>query len=198
VIVESLQRGKHNRLAFRCGTESLDRFLHEHAHQAASKGLSKTYVAVDEGGEAAILGYYSLTTCRVEPGELPEAVVKTLRLPRHQLPAVLIARLAVAVGASGQGIGTGMVVDAMTRCARVAAEIGGVAIVVDAIDLRASLFYERLGFKRVAPGSMRMFIPMASVRGVLGAIEEGRRRAGRIADRISFAPPRRGGTKKAA
>lgn len=197
MIVESLQRGKHNRLAFRCGTESLDRFLHERAHQAASKGLSKTYVAVDEGGEATIHGYYSLTTCRVEAGELPEAVVKTLRLPRHQLPAVLIARLAVAVGASGQGIGTGMVVDAVTRCARVAAEIGGVAIVVDAIDRRASLFYERLGFKRFAPGSMRMFMPMASVRGILGTIEDGRR-AGRVADRISFAPPRIVGTKEAA
>lgn len=198
MIVESLQRGKHNRLAFICGTESLDRFLHEHAHQAASKGLSKTYVAVDEVGEAAILGYYSLTTCRVEAGELPEAVVKSLRLPRHPLPAVLIGRLAVAAGASGRGIGTGMVVDAVTRCARVAAEIGGVAIVVDAIDLRASLYYERMGFERMAPGSMRMYIPMASARGVLGAIEDGRRRAGHVADRISFAPPRRGGTRKAA
>ncbi|MDQ6943278.1 MAG: hypothetical protein M3169_12295 [Candidatus Eremiobacteraeota bacterium] len=48
MIIESLQKDEHHRLAFACGNEPLDRFIREHAHQAVAKILSKTYVAVDE------------------------------------------------------------------------------------------------------------------------------------------------------
>ncbi|HEX3467767.1 MAG TPA: GNAT family N-acetyltransferase [Candidatus Elarobacter sp.] len=189
MIIESLQKGKHDRVAFRCGTESLDRFLHEHAHQAASKRLSQTYVAVDKADECTILGYYSLTTFRVEPNALPEVVIKRLRLPRHELPAALIARLAVKTEARGRGFGTNMVVDALARCERVSSEIGGVAIIVDAIDRRAVAFYERLGFKRFPTSLAQMFMPMADVHVTVRAIEDGRRRGSHENERISFAPP---------
>jgi GNAT superfamily N-acetyltransferase len=168
VIIESLQKDKHRRLAFTSGKEPLDRFIHEYAHQALAKGLSKTYVAVDEADETLILGYYTVTTCRIDAGTLPETVTKKLKLPKHELPASLVARLAVSESVKGKGVGSLLLMDAMARCARVAGEVGGVAIVVDALDEEVVAFYERVGFSRFEPGSLKLFIAMATVRELLG------------------------------
>jgi GNAT superfamily N-acetyltransferase len=174
VIIESLQKDKHHRLAFTCGNEPLDRFIHEHAHQAVAKNLSKTYVAIDESDETVILGYYTVTTCRIEAGEMPDTILRKLKLPKHELPASLVARLAVSESVKGQGVGSLMLIDAMARCARVAGEIGGVAIVVDAYEEGVTSFYEAVGFTRFEPGSLKMFILMATVREMLGISEEHR------------------------
>ena len=178
MIIESLQKGKHHRLAFACGKEPLDRFLHEYAHQHVEKGLSKTYVAVDDDDETVILGYYTVTTCRVEAGELPAAIARKLGLPKHELPASLVARLAVSESIKGQGVGSLLLIDAMARCARVATEVGGVAIVVDALEENVIPFYERVGFQRFEPQGLKMFIPMATVREMLGIPERRQSQAG--------------------
>ncbi len=68
----------------------------------------------------------------------------------------------------GHGVGSLLLMDAMARCARVSEEIGGVAIVVDALDDDVVAFYERFGFQRFEPGLPRLFIPMATVREILG------------------------------
>lgn len=177
MIIESLQKDKHKRLTFRCGTESLDRFLQENAHQAVSKGLSKTYVAVADEDETVILGYYTVTTTHIEAGDLPETVIRRLRLPKTELPASLVARLAVSETFQGNGIGALMLMDAMARCARVASEIGGVAIVVDALNDEIVPFYTKYGFVRLEEGSLKLFIPMATLRDML-QIESDQRQAG--------------------
>lgn len=104
MIIESLQKDKHRRLAFTCRKEPLDRFLQESAHQALAKGLSETYVAVEEDDEAVILGYYTVTTCRIESGELPDTVAKKFKIPKHELPASLVARLAVSESFKGRAL----------------------------------------------------------------------------------------------
>ncbi len=177
MIVEPLQKDKHHRLGFSCGQESLDRFMHEHAHQAAAKGLSKTYVAVDEADESAILGYYTVTTTRIEAGELPATLVRALKLPKRELPASLVARLAVSQLVKGRGVGSLLLMDALARCARVASEVGGVAIIVDALEEAVVPFYERLGFVRLGPDLLKLFVPMATVRELLG-ISADRHQAG--------------------
>ena len=168
IIIESLQKDKHQRVPFSCGKEPLDRFLHEHAHQAVEKNLSKTYVAVDEADESVILGYYTVATCRIEAGELPEEIAMLLNLPKRDLPGSLVARLAVLEKIKGQGVGSLMLMDAMARCARVSSEIGGVAIVVDALEADLIPFYERFGFTRFEPGSLKLFITMGTVQKILG------------------------------
>jgi predicted N-acetyltransferase YhbS len=100
--------------------------------------------------------------------------VRKLKLPKHELPASLVARLAVSELVKGRGIGSLMLMDAMARCARVANEIGGVAVVVDALEEPVVPFYERVGFTRFEPASLEMFIPMATVREMLGIAEEER------------------------
>ena len=168
LIIESLQRDKHERLRFRCGEESLDAFLHASAHQAAAKNLSKTFVAVDTTDESVILGYYTVTPTRIDPGELAPGFVRAYALPSNRsIPASLIARLAVTENVKGQGIGSAMVFDAMRRCANVSRQIGGVAIVVDALSTDLVSFYTKLGFTQFEPGSRRLFIMMDTVEKVL-------------------------------
>jgi GNAT superfamily N-acetyltransferase len=169
IVIESLQRDKHRRLAFSCGEETLDRFLQENAHQACAKNLSKTYVAVDEIDETVILGYYTVTTTQIEAGELPPEVIKHLKLPNNRdVPAQLVAKLAVAENIKGQGVGPLMLMDALTRCVRVSAEVGGVAIVVDALRENLVGFYEHYGFRRFEPDSLKMFITTETVKELIG------------------------------
>ena len=175
VIIEPLQRDKHHRLNFSCGKEPLDRFLHENAHQALQKNLSKTYVAVDDADQTVILGYYTVTACRVEASDLPDEVVRRNRLPhKDDLPGSLVARLAVAERIKGQGIGSLLLMDALARCGRVASNVGGVAVVVDAFEESVVAFYEQYGFRRFEPGSLKMFMMMATVHTLVGLPEEQR------------------------
>lgn len=174
-VIEALQKDKHQRLGFRSGKKPLDRFLLEHAHQAVVKGLSKTYIAVDEVDETTILGYYTVTISRLEAGELPSSVAQQFRLPaKHALPVFLVARLAVSQTVHGRGLGSALVMDALARCARASGEIGGVAVVVDAMDDEVVGFYANYGFQRLEPGSLKMFIPMVTVREVVEPLAERR------------------------
>jgi ribosomal protein S18 acetylase RimI-like enzyme len=63
----------------------------------------------------------------------------------------LLARLALQEHLQGRGLGTQLLVDALTRAVAAVTAVGGRFIVVDAIDEPASEFYERHGFRRL-PG----------------------------------------------
>jgi predicted N-acetyltransferase YhbS len=99
-------------------------------------------------------------------------MLRKLKLPKHELPVALIARLAVPNDFHKQGIGSLLLMDALARCARAANEIGGVAIVVDTLDRSIVAWYERLGFVLFEPESLRMFMPVATIRDMLRVSEE--------------------------
>jgi predicted N-acetyltransferase YhbS len=70
----------------------------------------------------------------------------TKGLARHPVPIMLLARLAVSSGSQGQGIGVGLLKDAMLRTVQ-AADIAGIrALAVHAKDEHARRFYEHFGF----------------------------------------------------
>lgn len=149
---------RHDRKAFACGVEPLDRYLRERAAQDAKRRVANCFVAVGEAAE--IGGYYTFAAASLPLTELPPEQAK--RLPRYPLlPAGLIGRLAVATAHKGQGLGGALVMDAALRAARAAPAI--YAIVVDAKDENAARFYLHLGFRRFAgrPGSL--FIPIATM-----------------------------------
>jgi predicted N-acetyltransferase YhbS len=67
-------------------------------------------------------------------------------LGRHAVPIMLLARLAVRSGSQGQGIGAGLLKDAMLRTLQ-AADIAGIRVLaVHAKDENARWFYEHFGF----------------------------------------------------
>ena len=155
---------QHDRKAFACGVEALDRYFREFVTQDVKRRVSNCFVAVGQGGE--IVGYYTFAASGLALGDLPPALAK--KLPRYPLvPAALIGRLAISTGHQGQKIGGALVIDAALRASR--ADTAVFAILVDAKGERAASFYEHLGFQRLTSRSGSLFLPVATA---LRAIQE--------------------------
>jgi GNAT superfamily N-acetyltransferase len=131
----------HDPTSFDCGNDALNRFIKLHALPGQRAGISQTYVAA-QGQDIA--GYHTLVVGHVAYDDAPERLAKGL--PRHPVPVIILARLAVDQNWQGKGLGAALVVDAMRRILQ-AAEIAGVrAMVVHAKDEAVQQFYEHLGF----------------------------------------------------
>ena len=157
-----LDRKKHNRAAFSCEQESLDRYLKEHATQEIKKRVAAVYVLTPDG--KTIAGYYTLSQYAIEAGELPPELVQQLHLPRYdKLPATLLGRLARSKQFKGRGLGELLLMGAMKRALEHSRDIASVAVVVDAIDENAHAFYRRYGFIDIPNHPNRLFVPMKTV-----------------------------------
>ena len=55
----------HQRSDFDCGDDALNHYLQTMARQHQDKGISRTYVLVDEEQPDAILAYMTLSVCEV-------------------------------------------------------------------------------------------------------------------------------------
>ena len=138
--IEKLQRSQGIE-AFDCNREALNRFLIRYALQNQQAGASQTYVALSE---EEVVGYYTLVVGQVEYEDAPERLTKGLA--RHPVPIMLLARLAVASGWQGKGLGAGLLKDAMLHTIQ-APDIAGIrAFAVHAKDEQAKAFYERFDF----------------------------------------------------
>jgi GNAT superfamily N-acetyltransferase len=153
-ITEPLDR-HHDRDAFVCGSDALDRYLKERASQDIRRRVAGCFVAV--GDDGTIVGYYTLAATSVRLDALPSELAK--RLPRYPaVPAVLMGRLAIALGHQGKGLGSALIVDAATRVDRLG--IGAFTLVVDAKDERAKVFYEANGFVSLPDEERRLCLPI--------------------------------------
>lgn len=132
----------HDRAGFDCGEASLNEFLKQRARQNAERNLGVTHVAVAARGEAAILGYYTLLVRSIER----ESFASAKKLPPGEIGVALLARLAVSQSAQGQGLGTQMILRAITQTERAARDLGIYALVVHALNERAKNWYLGLGF----------------------------------------------------
>ncbi len=163
--VEPLGR-QHDRTAFRCGSEALDRYLTQQARQDADKRVAAPFVAVNPP-DTRVLGYYTLSASVLTLSDLPDDLAR--KLPRYpQLPVTLLGRLAVAQSAKGQGLGEHLLLDALRRSLAHAGQIAAMAVVVDAKDENAASFYGHYGFLTLQAQPSRLFLPMRLVAQLLG------------------------------
>lgn len=160
--IEKLRRD-HPVEGFDCGKEPLNRFLTRHALQSQQAGGSMTYLAIEND---RIVGYFTLVVGDVEHAETPERVARGLS--KHPVPIMLLARLAVASDRQGQGLGAGLLKEAMLRTLH-AADIAGIrALVVHAKDDGARSFYERFDFVGSPTDPLHLFVLLKDVRALLG------------------------------
>ena len=96
-----------------------------------------------------VLGYYTLAANALHRDTLPKAEARSV--PR-EIPAILLAKLALDQSLRGQGIGRDLLVEALTKCANATLLVAARFVVVDALDESAATFYEKYGFKRI-PGT---------------------------------------------
>jgi GNAT superfamily N-acetyltransferase len=156
---------RHEWAAFSCGKPLLDDFIRSRVSQYEKRRLGKTFVAVP-AGEARVIGYYTLAAGAVAFERLPAEVAR--KLPKHSVPVVLLARLAVESTAQGQRLGEGLLLDALQRSLDLSADLGIHAVEVDALDDSAAAFYQRYGFTPLLDDPLHLYLPIATIKQVLG------------------------------
>ncbi|TFW29060.1 GNAT family N-acetyltransferase [Duganella callida] len=150
----------HNTKEFDCGNEELNHWFQTIAMQHQKNGTSKTFVHPDEKDDAKVAGFFSMAMRGLVPKEdLPEDMQK--RLPRN-IPGYTLARLAVAQGHQGLGLGAYLLLEAMERAQRAAENVGGFALFVDAKEGAAS-FYEKYGFRPLPSDPDTLVLPIAAM-----------------------------------
>jgi ribosomal protein S18 acetylase RimI-like enzyme len=150
----------HDRTSFDCGEEPLNKYLQETARQHNEKGISKTFVCVDNNSPEKILGYFTLAICEVVTEGLPRKYAK--KLP-NKVPAAKLGRLAVSVECQGQKLGGMLMVEAMKRTIALADNFGIVGFFVDAKNDQAKRFYEGYGFIELQSNPLTLFLPLATL-----------------------------------
>lgn len=156
--IEKLTRA-HAVDAFDCGTPALNRFLERYALQNQQADASRTFVALD-GTE--VIGFYTLVVGEVAHADAPARVVKGLA--KYPVPVMVLARLAVSHGRQGQGVGAGLLKDALVRIVAAADHAGIRAVAVHAKDAAARAFYERFDFERSPTDPYHLLLLMKDVR----------------------------------
>lgn len=145
----------HDLSLFDCGEPELNDWLKRRALRNEGEGASRTYVV--PAGQR-VVGFYSLANGAVLRGQATGKVRRNMPEP---VPVMLIGRLGVDRSHTGQGIGRGMVRDAILRTMQ-AAEIAGIrAIPVHAKSPAARAFYERLGFASSPIDTMTLMVTVA-------------------------------------
>jgi GNAT superfamily N-acetyltransferase len=151
----------HEVSSFDCGNHDLNIFLQSTAGQHQRKFISKTYVLIDDDSPMEVMGFYTLAVRRMVAKEgLPLEMAK--KLPR-EVPGFSLARLAVRHNLKGHGHGEYLLFHALDRAARVAREIGGYAVFVDAKDEAAAAFYTKYGFVRFPDQPLILCMPFANM-----------------------------------
>lgn len=152
----------HDRRGFRCGKDSLERYLRETAKGHLAKGVSITRVLVERNARKPkpVLGYFTLTSTVASATNWP-GVAKSL--PSMPVPMVLLGRIAVAENWQGRGVARLLLAAARQIAAVSMRGAGGIGMAVDPADEELVDFYAKYGFRRVDDESLRMFLPLDSL-----------------------------------
>ncbi len=142
---------------FNSGAPSLDLWLQQSALIADQKRQGRTYVWSDE--DRVVVAYYTLAPHVIERAELS---AKMARGNLNQIPALLLARLALDLQYHGRGLGAELLADALSRAVLASNFVGGRFIVVDALDEQAGRFYEHYGFARCGDTATHRYVRKVS------------------------------------
>jgi len=158
----------HDRDGFDCGSEPLNLFLKQTARQHAERGISRTFVLVDEGATAPkpIVGFFSLNICQIKSESLSQAEAK--KLPRG-VSGIRLGRLAVSKEHQRQGVGKMLLVAAMGKFMEIFNTAGGIGLFVDAKDQDAKKYYEQFGFVPMPSNELELFLPVKTIHEALSA-----------------------------
>jgi GNAT superfamily N-acetyltransferase len=93
-------------------------------------------------------------------------------MPRHPIPVVLLARLAVDRSVAGKGIGSRLLRDAMTRAVAAADAIAIRAVLVHAIDDNARAFYIHHGLEPSPTDPRHLMILIKDIQAAINATNQ--------------------------
>jgi GNAT superfamily N-acetyltransferase len=152
----ALLAAHHALTNFHCSEPDLEQWLLRRALQNQVGGASRTYVVCDAHH---VVGYYCLAAGSVAIIEAPGRVRRNMPDP---IPVVVLGRLAVHLDYERQGIGTGLLKDAVLRSLNAAQHIGVRAMLCHALSDSAKRFYLRHGFIESPLNAMTLTLKLRS------------------------------------
>lgn len=158
---------EHDVSSFDCGVDALNTFLRSHALQNQRNNSARTFVAT-LSSTSEVVGFYSLCAASVDFEQTPERIRKGLA--RHEVPLVLLARLAVDKSCSGQGLGASLLQDAFYRFMKAQEAIGARALLAHAKDESAKAFYEKWGFVSTEGLPLHLYILTKQIKASLNEV----------------------------
>jgi GNAT superfamily N-acetyltransferase len=127
---------------FDCGSVALNDWLARRALRNQSSGTSRMWVVVEtETGQ--VVAFYASSTASILPASAPK---KIGRNQPEEMPAVLLARMAVDSRHQGRGLGAALLKHFMLKAIEVAQSVGVRVLLIHAKDESAKNFYEHYGF----------------------------------------------------
>lgn len=154
--------GDHDLAPFSSGHAELDDWLRRHARTATGQG-TRTSVLVDRDGR--VVGYFALAPHLLIREEAPSWLA---RGAPGQIPAILLAKLALHESVQGQGLGAELLVRALDTIVTAARRAGGRVVLVDAIDDQARAFYEHHDFRPLPGRPDRLVMKLSTAAAALG------------------------------
>lgn len=141
---------------FSCGNEELDEWLRRHGGTATGQG-TRTYVLADHDG--SVRGYFAVAPHLLLREDAPPRLA---RGASREIPAILLAKLALGTSLQGQGLGSELLVHALETIVGAARRAGGRVVLVDAIDNHAKEFYEHHDFEPLPGHPRRLVMKLSS------------------------------------
>lgn len=162
----------HDRTAFSCGVPQIDNYLKLTAKKGTKADVVRIWVVIDEQNK--IVGFYGINMHALDVKEMP-ASYKKKAMKHGLLPAAFIAMIGVDEKKQSNGLGSALLADALNRIARASYEIGTCVIMLDVFDdgdvdavTRRKNYYESFGFTPLPDQPLRLFMPVATAREVIG------------------------------
>lgn len=152
---------------FECTEAAATDFFIRRALAVDRAGIARVFVlraaADDPPTVPTVLGYYTLSTTAVGPANGDRR--RPASLADFPTPALLLARFAVHRRATGAGLGTLLLADALTRAVQVHEDAGVVAVLGQVPDEHALSFCTQRGFSPLASQGFprKVILPMSSV-----------------------------------
>ena len=148
--------------SFDCGHVALNEFLQRFALVNQRSNSSQTYASCNAG---QVAGFYSLAVGSVEPSHSAPRVIKGI--PRHPVPVMILARLAIDQRYQRQGLGKALLKNALLRTVQ-AADIAGIrALLVHAKDEEARNWYRQWGFEESPTDAYHLFLLVKDIKALL-------------------------------
>lgn len=163
----------HDRKSFDCGSRDLNEYLDRYARQNHESGGAKTFVAVSPAEPTRVLGFCSISPGAIEFARVPAKLTK--KLGRYDVPVFRLARLAIDRSVQGQGVGGDLFLAAGERALAVSAEVGGVALAIDAKDEKAARWYERFGALALLDDPLKLILPLGVIADAIATAGKRRR-----------------------
>jgi hypothetical protein len=174
-IIEPFDPAKHDRTTFTCGVAQVDNFFKKTANKLVKADNLRVFVMVDLAGQ--LIGFYAINAHKVDYTELPPNYARDR--PGHgSIPAIYISMIGVDVRFSGLGFGGDLLVDCLSRIARIASDLGVSVVMLDVLDCgnpglveKRKRLYAGYGFIALPSNDMRLFLPLATIKKLIETVK---------------------------